>query len=496
MSAAAALTTDPPRSEHRSDYLDRRFAFVDLETTGVSPSDDRITEIGIVLVDGDTVVDEWSSLVDPGVPIPPDIQALTGITNAMVRGAPRFIEQLPQIAARLAGRTFVAHNARFDYGFLKAEFRRAGERFGADVLCTVRLSRRLFPQYTSHRLDALIDRHRLPAAERHRALGDARLIRAFLSTLWREEDRDELEASIRALLKQPATPPHLDAARLDAVPESTGVYVFIGASGQPLYVGKSRNLRERVRGHFYADSRNANDARLVAEVHAIEIETTAGEFGALLLEMQRIKQCAPLHNVALRRRETTCFLRADEAGRPPKVVPLGELPDGDPLSHDALYGPFGSRASARAALSALGRAHRLCDRALGLWTREGACFSRQVRRCEGLCTGEEAPDSHHARLLAALAPLRFPNWPHDGPIALVERDPDTGRTDRLAFDRWCAIGAQGPQPFDPDVYKLLRRRLERSPRAFEPMPTSGRADRAHAAAELDPSPSRGAPERN
>jgi DNA polymerase III subunit epsilon len=483
MTAAPAIAPDPHGSasnphgsasnQHGSAYLERRFAFVDLETTGVSPADDRITEVGIVRVDGDTVVDEWSSLLDPGVPIPPEIQALTGITSAMVRGAPRFAELWPQIAARLAGRIFVAHNARFDYGFLKAEFRRVGERFSADVLCTVRLSRRLFPQYTSHRLDALIDRHRLPAAERHRALGDARLIQAFLATLWREEDRENLESSIRALLKQPATPPHLDAARLDVLPESPGVYTFVGASGQPLYIGKARNLRERVRGHFYADSRNANDARLVAEVHAIEIEPTAGEFGALLLEMQRIKQCAPLHNVALRRRETTCFLQADIAGRPPRVVPLGELPDGDPLSHEVLYGPFGSRASARAALSALGRAHRLCDRALGLWAREGACFSRQVRRCEGLCTGDEAAEHHHARLLAALAPLRFPAWPLEGPITLVESDPDTGRTDRLAFDRWCALGAEGPQPFDPDVYKLLRRRLERGARTIEPITASG-----------------------
>jgi DNA polymerase-3 subunit epsilon len=451
----------------------RRFAFVDLETTGVSPSEDRVTEIGIVLVDGEEVVREWTSLVDPGVPIPPEIQALTGITNDMVRGAPRFAELIPQVAALLEGRVFVAHNARFDYGFVKAEFRRAGQRFGADVLCTVRLSRRLFPQYGSHRLDALIDRHRLPAADRHRALGDARVIRHFLQTLWREEDRDAVEAAIRELLRQPATPPHLPAGALDALPESPGVYVFVGASGQPLYVGKARNLRDRVRAHFYADSRNANDARLVAEVHSLEVEQTAGEFGALLREMQRIKSCAPLHNVALRRRETTCFLQPGEPGRAPRIVRLADLPGGDPAAESgrhALYGPFGSRAGARAALSALGREHALCDRALGLWAREGPCFSRQVRRCAGLCSGHETPDAHHARLLAALEPLRFPRWPFEGTVVLTERDPDSGRLARLAFDRWCALGPQGPEPFDPDVFKLLRRRLQRTPDLFEAEP--------------------------
>jgi len=444
-----------------------RFAFVDLETSGVSPSDDRITEIGIVRVDDGRVLDEWSSLVDPGVPIPPEIQALTGITNQMVRGAPRFADLLPVVADRLQGRVFVAHNARFDYGFIKAAFRRAQLRFTADVLCTVRLSRRLFPQYASHRLDALIDRHRLPATDRHRALGDARVIHHFLQTLWRDEDPERVETAIRELLKQPATPPHLGPGVLDTLPECPGVYVFTGASGQPLYVGKARNLRERVRGHFYADSRNANDARLVAEVHHIEVEPAAGEFGALLREMQRIKSCAPLHNVALRRRETTCFLEPAEPGRPPRIVRLTELPDADPAAAGPLYGPFGSRASARAALAALGREHRLCDRALGLWARDGACFSRQVRRCAGLCTGDESPDTHHDRLLAALSTLRFPDWPFEGPATVSEHDPESGRSDRFVIDRWRVIGPDGPLDFDPDIFKLVRRRL---------LPGSGRRE--------------------
>jgi len=449
----------------------QRLAFVDLETSGVSPSDDRITEIGMVLVEAGAVTEEWSSLVDPGVPIPPEIQALTGITPEMVRGAPRFAHLLPAVAERLRGRVLVAHNARFDYGFLKAEFRRAGQRFTADVLCTVRLSRRLFPQYTSHRLDALIDRHRLPSADRHRALGDARVIWHFLQTMWREEDPDAVAGAIRELLKQPATPPHLPADVLDALPESPGVYTFAGVSGQPLYIGKARNLRERVRGHFYADSRNANDARLAAEVHAIEVQPTAGEFGALLREIQLIKTCAPLHNRALRRRETVCFLRPDTAGQPPRIVPLAELPGADPLAQAWLFGPFGTRAAARASLQAAGRSHRLCDRALGLWAREGPCFSRQVRRCEGLCTGDEPPQAHHARLLSALEPLRFPSWPFDSAVTLVEHDPDSGRTDRLSFDQWRAIGPDGPMAFDPDVFRLLRRRLERAPRSFRSAPS-------------------------
>ena len=444
----------------------RRYAFVDLETCGVSPADDRVTEVGILLVDGDQLVEEWSSLVNPDRLIPPEIQSLTGITQGMVKGAPRFETLLPEIASRLQGRIFVAHNARFDYGFIKAEFRRAGQSFTADVLCTVRLSRRLFPQHSSHRLDALVSRHRLQAADRHRALGDARLIHQFLQTLWREEDPGLVESAIRELLKQPATPPNLAPASLDALPESPGVYTFMGPGGQALYIGKAKNLRERVRAHFYADSRNANDARLASEVHAIEHRPCAGEFSALLHEMRDIKAFTPLHNIALRKRDTLCFLNPDTPGKTPCFLSLSQAQAGHAL-HE-LYGPFGSKASARAALSALGREHRLCDHALGLPSREGACFSHQVRRCAGLCVGTESAADHHQRLLEAMQSMRFPAWPFGGPVTLTEHDAESGLTEQHRFDQWCEVSEHGLQPFDPDVYKLLKRTLARAAHRFEP----------------------------
>src|SRR5438552_18195277 len=160
-------------------------AFVDLETTGMLAAFDAITEVGIVRVDaplegvGEPAVTEWSTLVNPGVPIPAEIQALTGITNEMVRDAPSFECIADEVAARTAGALFVAHNARFDYGFLKHAFARLQRRFSARVLCTVRLSRRLFPDEPRHRLDSVIVRHALPITSRHRALGDARVLWEF-----------------------------------------------------------------------------------------------------------------------------------------------------------------------------------------------------------------------------------------------------------------------------------------------------------------------------
>ena len=160
-------------------------AFVDLETTGMSAADDRVTEVGIVRVDDGACVDEWSSLVNPECSIPAAIQAMTGITNAMVADAPVFERIADEVQRRIAGCVFVAHNARFDYGFLKHEFGRLGRRFTAKVLCTVKLSRRLFTEASAHNLDALIARYGLASDDRHRALGDARILWQFVQALYR-----------------------------------------------------------------------------------------------------------------------------------------------------------------------------------------------------------------------------------------------------------------------------------------------------------------------
>lgn len=153
-----------------------KLLFVDLETTGANQAGDRITEIGIVSVDLDGTIDRWSSFVNPGVPIPPFIQQLTGISPEMVANAPPFHLLADELHDRLSGGLFIAHNARFDYGFLSHAFSRTGHALQSDVLCTVKLSRALFPNEKKHNLDTLIERHALLPQARHRALADADLL--------------------------------------------------------------------------------------------------------------------------------------------------------------------------------------------------------------------------------------------------------------------------------------------------------------------------------
>ena len=172
--------------------FDAPLAIVDVETTGAHPAWDRVTEIAVVEVLAGEVLSEWSTLVNPGTSIPPAIQALTGITNGMVADAPAFEDLAQDIYERLEGRVFVAHNARFDYGFLRHEFERAGLRFQARTLCTVKLSRRLYPDHARHNLDSLIDRHNLQCNSRHRALGDAQAVWQFLRVAAEERGAEVL----------------------------------------------------------------------------------------------------------------------------------------------------------------------------------------------------------------------------------------------------------------------------------------------------------------
>jgi DNA polymerase III subunit epsilon len=190
-----------PDAPLRPALLDEPMVFLDLETTGGSAAEHRITEIGLVEIDARGVT-TWSTLLDPGQSIPPFIQQLTGITPAMVNGAPRFSEVAAALFERLEGKLLIAHNVSFDYGFLRAEFERAGYTFLPDLLCTVRLSRALFPREARHGLDALIARHALVPMARHRALADADLIWQF----WRQLDQllpaDQVRAQIERLVRR------------------------------------------------------------------------------------------------------------------------------------------------------------------------------------------------------------------------------------------------------------------------------------------------------
>ena len=350
-------------------------AFVDLETTGGSPVEDRITKSASSRSTSTRPTRRdrscrcangrcWSI---PTRPIPPFIETLTGITNAMVADAPRFEDVAGDILARLDGRLFIAHNARFDHGFLKNAFRRMGHPFRPPVLCTVRLSRKLYPGYARHNLDALIERHRLVVERRHRALDDARLLWQLWQRLHDALPAAQVAGAVDQLTARPSLPRHLDPDVLDDLPKTAGVYLFHGeptddekaevASGRideprPLYIGKAKNLRQRVMAHFTGDHLSAREMEISQQMTRLEwIETGGGtqhDLGALLTEATLIKRRMPAYNRLLRKSDDVCAWRlvvAEGHVRPsrPRWKLAIARPDDLFFAQDRdLYGPFES----------------------------------------------------------------------------------------------------------------------------------------------------------
>jgi DNA polymerase III subunit epsilon len=340
----------------------------------------------------------------------------------------------------------------------------------------VKLSRRLFPEHPRHNLDAVIARHALDCEARHRALGDARVLRDLLGVLQREVDPVRLRDTVGALLHETPLPPQLPPGLADDLPESPGVYRFYGADDALLYVGKSRNLRNRVLEHFAQDHRSTKEHELSRQVRRVEWVETAGELGALLHEAAAVKAEKPVHNRRLRGSYATWTLRlasaeaagAGSAERPARAE-IVELDALEPHERDEVYGTFRDRKTAKRALDEIVRAHQLCIRALGLEEGEGSCFAYQLKRCKGACVGREPPKLHDTRVRLALAGLRMKPWPYRGRVVVAERD-WRGEEDLHVLDGWRWLGTvrdldearsvrDDEARFDADVYRILKRFL-------------------------------------
>ena len=437
-------------------------AFVDLETTGCTAPRDRITEIGIVEVDDDGVR-EWSTLLNPGTSIPRSIQSLTGITSEMIQDAPTFEDVAKQTMDRLKGKLFIAHNARFDYGFLKNSFRRVGYEFKPTVLCTVRLSRALYPQHRHHNLDALIERHGLVANGRHRALADAQLIHQFWDIVKATHPADQLAKVVKELTARPTLPSNIDPAIIDQLPDTSGVYLFYGENSLPLYIGKAMDLRRRVLSHFAADHSSPKEMNLTRQIRRIEWIKTGGEVGAFLKESALIKELQPTYNRKLRRHTELCTISLVDRGFgyfSPEIVYARDIDFG---GQSNVYGLFKSAKDATKKLSTLAAKHGLCHVALEIEKRSPAkpCFGFQLKKCKGACVGQEPLIAHSMRLVQGLTKLRLKTWPFDGPAYLEE-----GK-EVLLIDKWCFMGVAGTSaelagnletrrpPFDRDTYRIL-----------------------------------------
>lgn len=400
----------------------RDLVFLDVETTGGKPQRDGITEIGLLHVCQGELVQTWHTFVKPLQSIPPWITRLTGISNAMVDQAPSFAQIAQELAGLLAGKVLVAHNARFDYSFLKAEFKRLGIDWNAQTLCTVKLSRALFADEKRHGLDALIARYGLVCQQRHRALDDAQVLWAFFQLLPRYHAPESIWSAVKTQLKQPSFPPNLSPNALDQCEDVPGVYRFYDSAGQVLYVGKSIHLRSRILSHFNSDHRHVKELQMSAEIHDLDWTMCSGDLGAQLLEAQEIKRLSPKFNVKLRKLTTLWSLvkQTDNLGFEGLTIVRLDGVFADQLA--GLYGLFRSKKQAESALETLVNAHNLCHRLTGLEKKKtGACFAHQLNKCKGACVGKEPATLYNLRQSLGLLPLQQKVWPWPGAVLVKER---------------------------------------------------------------------------
>jgi DNA polymerase-3 subunit epsilon len=461
--------------------LPQNLVFVDLETTGASPACNRIIEIGLVRVENGIQVDEWSTLVNPDAAIPSNIEAFTGISNDMVRCAPAFAEIADEVFEKLRGAVFVAHNARFDHGFLHREFLRVNLHLDVRVLCTVKLSRRLYPEYVRHNLDAVMERHGIVCRARHRALGDALVLRDLWLKLQAQWPPPVLaEAAGKSMLGGAKLPAHLPPELSDELPDGPGVYRYFAADDALLYVGRSNSLRPRILAQLGDAPAGSRDALLASEVRRVDWSETAGELGAMLREAQFVRLGKPRYNRRAKEvlGSVTLRPRADRSGRV-DILSIGDL---EARELAECCGVFRSDKDARKALIDLARAHALCLKVLGVEESEGSCFALQVGKCKGACVGQEAALLHDMRVRMALSVLKIKRWPFAGRIALRERSRDV--EEYHVLEHWAYVGsarseeelaalgawepraggagapvapAKGGPAFDADVYKILVR---------------------------------------
>ncbi|MDX2002869.1 MAG: exonuclease domain-containing protein [Chitinophagales bacterium] len=392
------------------------YAIIDIETTGGNSRTDRITEIAIFVHDGEKITAEFSSLINPECRIPYYITELTGITDKMVEQAPKFYEVAKQIVQLTEGTTIVAHNAKFDYHFIRNEFKSLGYEYSKETLCTVKLSRKLLPGHASYSLGKLCRDLNIDLQHRHRAAGDAAATVKLFELLlqkdgnhFRKRSAQELKA-LKVLEQHPLRP------MLNTLPEKPGVYYLYNEQRELIYVGKSNNIKSRITTHLgnYTTQKAASMTQSVAD---IGYELTGSELIALLKESEEIKKFRPIYNRAQIRSNYQFGLMADyelDGYLHMRIERLG--PRTQALT------TFTTREQGRNHMERLVEQFELCRKLTGLFPSQGACFHYGIKQCHGACVGHESAESYNERARQA---LELVGYEHDNFIIIDQgREPE------------------------------------------------------------------------
>jgi len=370
------------------------YAIIDIETTGLSPQRNKITEIAVYIYDGEKIIDEFSSLINPECYISPNITKITGITNEMVGKAPKFWEVAKNIVLLTEGKTFVAHNASFDYNFIRHEFKSLGYDFKREKLCTVQLSRKIIPGRKSYSLGKLCNELKIPLNGRHRAAGDAMAtVKLFEYLLLQDSSLAGLKSGKFF---------NLQSSTIKKLPDDTGVYYLYNQQGGIIYIGKSKNIRTRILSHFN-NEKTGRALKMMDETYDISYELTGSDLIAQLLESDEIKNHKPKYNRRQRR-------KSNHYGIYSSINAFGYICFSvDKIGKNVPLIAFNSAKEARERLYHLSEEYELCQKLCGLYDTAGACFYYQLNQCKGPCVQKEAVEDYNLRANELIQNLSYDN---------------------------------------------------------------------------------------
>jgi len=376
------------------------YAIVDIETTGGYAAANGIIEVSIQVFDGTEVIEQFETLVNPDQQIPKYIQAFTGITNEMVADAPRFEEVAEKIFTILQGNIFVAHNVNFDYSFIKNHLDFYGYTFVARKLCTVRLSRQIFPGYPSYSLGNLCHSLGIELNDRHRAGGDARATVTLFKKLLDNDSKSLIETSLRRNSKEQALPPNVARADFEALPQCPGVYYFHDQKHKIIYVGKAKNIRSRVNSHFSNNSDSRQKQNFIRNTYAITFQPTATELMAAILESTEIKRLWPVFNTSQKRQEEVygLFVYEDQNGYRRLAIEKKRK------YSNPIY-TFHYQVDGHGVLRRLMRDFSLCPKLCFIQTDNDTCIGITEDYCLGACEKKEETTVYNERVSQAIASL-------------------------------------------------------------------------------------------
>jgi DNA polymerase-3 subunit epsilon len=376
------------------------YAVVDIETTGGFAASNGITEISIHVFDGDKVVEIFETLINPRQPIPYYIQSMTGITEDMVKDAPLFEDVADKVFQLLSDKIFVAHNVNFDYSFIKSQLAASHYALNSKKLCTVRLSRKIFPGFPSYGLGNLCHSLGISINDRHRAGGDtAATVKVFQLLL--QNDKEQMIAkSLLKTSKEQILPPNVPKEDFEKLPYTPGVYYFHNQKGKIIYVGKAKNIRYRVNSHFSNNSQSRQKQNFLRFTHGISFQPCATELMAHILESCEIKKLWPIFNYSQKNAESVygIFLYEDQNGYHRLTIEKNKK------QLKAVH-TFHYLTDGHSILRKLIRNYHLCPKLCFIQTAGAGCEGVREKYCHGACEQLEEPALYNARVKQAIESL-------------------------------------------------------------------------------------------